>query len=195
MITFSPRWFVLGVAFGWLVLRWTLIGPSDDNSPLHVRPAHTTLPQSRASQLAPTATLQALRLAHGPQAECVGRVVGSERTVPDDIVLAIMTTHKRHGLIETLRESWLRDAKALLLTDAPGLAETAKQKVVVWRGHPDCGAADRGGPTIHFANTSFWGDYKWVLHVGERDTPPYLSRPPLSGPSVTHTPVPDQHLR
>ena len=34
-----------------------------------------------------------------------------------------MTTEKRHGLIEMLRETWLRDAKALLLTDAPGLSE------------------------------------------------------------------------
>ena len=88
-------------------------------------------------------------------------------TVPDDIVLAIMTTEKRHGLIEMLRESWLGDAKALFLTDAPGLAERPKQRVKIWRGHPDCGAADRGGPTIHFANTSFWGDYKWILHVDD----------------------------
>ena len=88
---------------------------------------------------------------------------GSGGTVPDDIVLAIMTTEKRHGLIEMLRETWLRDVKALLLTDAPGLSETPKQKVRIWRGHPDCGAADRGGPTIAIANTSFWGDYKWIL--------------------------------
>ena len=99
-------------------------------------------------------------------AECVGRATTTP-TLPDDIVLAIMTTEKRHGLIEMLRESWLGDAKALFLTDAEGLPERPKQRVVVWRGHPDCGAADRGGPTIHFANTSFWGDYKWILHVDD----------------------------
>ena len=102
----------------------------------------------------------------GLHAECVGRT-RHEPTIPDDIVLAIMTTQKRHGLIEMLRETWLKDAKALLLTDAPGLAETPQQRVRIWRGHPDCGAADRGGPTIHFANTSFWPDYKWLLHVDD----------------------------
>ena len=89
-------------------------------------------------------------------------------TVPDDIVLAIMTTEKRHGLIEMLRETWLRDAKALLLTDAPGLAETPRQKVRIWRGHPNCGAADRGGPTIAIANETFWPEgYKWIIHVDD----------------------------
>ena len=53
-------------------------------------------------------------------AECVERVE-SASTTADDIVLAVLTTVKRHELIETLREHWLRDVKALLLTDAPGL--------------------------------------------------------------------------
>ena len=53
-------------------------------------------------------------------AECVERIE-SASTTADDIVLAVLTTVARHELIETLREHWLRDAKALLLTDAPGL--------------------------------------------------------------------------
>ena len=75
--------------------------------------------------------------------ECVARVVAGE-TSPDDIVLAVLTTHRRHDLILELRQHWLRDIKALLLTDAPGLPETAKHKVVVYEGDPNCGAADRG---------------------------------------------------
>ena len=58
-------------------------------------------------------------------AECVERVEAYS-TVPDDIVLAVLTTVKRHDLIETLRGHWLRDVKALLLTDAPGLSEAVR---------------------------------------------------------------------
>ena len=61
-----------------------------------------------------------------------------------NVVLAVLTTHKRHDLIETMRGHWLRDVKALLLTDRPGLRETARHKVVVYEGDPNCGAADRG---------------------------------------------------
>ena len=182
----SLRFFILGFAVGWLVLRYTpvLIGGGKAATPAVVNmvPARATMQSVLARPAAAEATEATLSPdLHPPppdipppapaptslHGECVGRVTGTMRTLPDDIVLAIMTTEKRHGLIEMLRRSWLRDAKALLLTDAPGLAETDKQKVVIWRGHPDCGAADRGGPTIAIANTSFWGSYKWILHVDD----------------------------
>ena len=99
-------------------------------------------------------------------AECVERVEEGS-TSPDDIVLAVLTTVKRHDLIQTLRGHWLRDVKALLLTDAPGLSETAKHKVVVWQGDPNCGAADRGAPALYYANLTWWGEYKWIIMVDD----------------------------
>ena len=66
-------------------------------------------------------------------AECVGRVEKGGTTA-DDIVLAVLTTAKRHELIETLRRHWLRDVKALLLTDAPGLARRCLHSSHGWRG-------------------------------------------------------------
>ena len=127
--------------------------------------------------------------------ECVGRAAGlvDSVTVPEDIVIAVMTTAKRHGLIEQLRETWLSPpTKALFLTDAEGLAETPTQKaraapaapharpllsthaprarrrqVVIYEGDPNCGAADRGAPTIYYANASFHGQFKWIIMVDD----------------------------
>eukprot|EP00966_Prymnesium_polylepis_P093518 2164577-Prymnesium_polylepis.1 len=108
-----------------------------------------------------------------PYDECVERVEGAdamyaqELTVPHDIVLAVLTTAKRHGLIERLRRTWLSDTKAMFLTDGPGLNASELHKVVIFEGQPTCGAADRGGPAIHYANTSFEGQFKWVLMVDD----------------------------
>lgn len=98
--------------------------------------------------------------------ECVARVAAGD-TSPDDIVLAVLTTHKRHDLIHELRKHWLRDVKALLLTDRPGLSETERHKVVVYEGDPNCGAADRGAPALYHANRSWWGEYKWIIMVDD----------------------------
>ena len=93
--------------------------------------------------------------------------VAAGDTSPDDIVLAVLTTHKRHDLIHELRKHWLRDVKALLLTDRPGLSETERHKVVVYEGDPNCGAADRGAPALYHANRSWWGEYKWIIMVDD----------------------------
>ena len=45
--------------------------------------------------------------------------------------------------------------------------ETARQKVVVWKGDPNCGAADRGAPALYYANLTFWGEYKWIIMVDD----------------------------
>ncbi|KAL1525162.1 hypothetical protein AB1Y20_020033 [Prymnesium parvum] len=105
-----------------------------------------------------------------PYAECVQRVEGTntpDPTRPHDIVLAVLTTAKRHGLIQILQRNWLRDTKALLLTDAPGLNDTELHKVVIHPGDPKCGASDRAGPAIYHANASFRGDFKWILMVDD----------------------------
>jgi hypothetical protein len=171
---FSPRFFFCGLAVGWLVMRFALSSDVHSTTAVSIRPAATRVPEllvaSAGVPVPPPTPETAPSPPPGPagglHAECVDRSTGAP-TVPDDIVLAIMTTEKRHGLIQMLRETWLKDAKALFLTDAPGLPEAPKQRVRVWRGHPDCGAADRGGPTIALANESFWGDYKWIIHVDD----------------------------
>ena len=44
---------------------------------------------------------------------------------------------------------------------------TARQKVVVWKGDPNCGAADRGAPALYYANLTWWGEYKWIIMVDD----------------------------
>ena len=182
--------FVVGIGIG-IALRLRSLQPEMRAVVIH--PAHGLLPRplkaglSRPlpsalgadnpeppfAQSAPPATPPLPALPLDAYGECVERVAGvgsaasSEQTAPQDIVLAVLTTAKRHGLIEELRQNWLSEAKALFLTDAPGLAETANQKVVIFKGDPNCGAADRGGPAIHYAHTAFDGNYKWILHVDD----------------------------
>ena len=45
--------------------------------------------------------------------------------------------------------------------------ETARQKVVVWQGDPNCGAADRGAPALYYANLTWWGEYQWIIMVDD----------------------------
>lgn len=102
--------------------------------------------------------------------ECTQRV-GSSRvddaTIPSDIVIAVLTTVKRHTLVSVLQKSWLNQTKALLFTDGPGLNETQNHKVVVYQGRPECGASDRAAPAIFYANQSFQGDFKWIVMVDD----------------------------
>ena len=134
----SPRLFCAGVAVGWVLLRFSLTDVRSGTAvrvvPAHALAPHTLEEPAPGSNKLPPPPPPSPPPPAGLHAECVGRTAAAP-TVPDDIVLAIMTTGKRHGLIEMLRESWLSDAKALLLTDEPGLAERPKQRVRVWRGH------------------------------------------------------------
>lgn len=83
--------------------------------------------------------------------ECVHRVLhhpgptgaSAVYTEPTDLVIAVMTTSKRHGLVRMLQQRWLKSTKVLFLTDAPGIEPSELHKVVVYTGDPNCGACHR----------------------------------------------------
>ena len=111
---------LFGVVLGWLGVH-LLLPDAHSLQPKRIYPSRYEI--GAGSSFAPPIPREA-SFEDGSNAslfaECVERVESASTTV-DDIVLAVLTTAKRHELIETLREHWLRDAKALLLTDAPGL--------------------------------------------------------------------------
>ena len=110
---------LFGVVLGWLGVH-LLLPEAPSLQPKRIYPSRYEI--GAGSSFAPPIPREA-SFEDGSNAslfaECVERVESASTTV-DDIVLAVLTTAKRHELIETLREHWLRDAKALLLTDAPG---------------------------------------------------------------------------
>ena len=179
----SCRWFILGFACSYIVLRSILSSSSSPSAqgmvrlvPSHARAPHSLQPigPEQVSLLSPPRpTTRSPPSPAGRHSECVDRVTAAPTarvppTLPNDIVLAVMTTVKRHGLLNMMRKNWLRDARAVFLTDAPGLEERPNQQVVIWPGNPECGAADRGAPTIHFANVSSRLEgFKWVIMVDD----------------------------
>ena len=124
---------LFGVVLGWLGVH-LLLPEAPSLQPKRIYPSRYEI--GAGSSFAPPIPREA-SFEDGSNAslfaECVERVESASTTV-DDIVLAVLTTAKRHELIETLREHWLRDAKALLLTDAPGLVRRCppRQSRVPW---------------------------------------------------------------
>ena len=167
-------WFFAGLSLGlWATIA---LGPMGDTSPSGAgRPEpQAPLVEPGGVRASPPVRLDANATRF---AECVRRVAppiglgpregSTPATLPSDIVLAVMTTHKRHGLVEMLRAGWLSETKTFFLTDGPGLMPSELHRVGVYEGDPQCGASDRAAPTIHFANASWWGEFKWLLMVDD----------------------------